>query len=62
MIYIFYNYVSNNLLNVLLLFSSLKQENPEFPYIDEVQKEVLEGKHIFIDSRKRSLFSIYLHF
>ena len=35
-----------------------KQENPEFPYIDEVPKEMLEGKHIFIDPRKRSLFSM----
>jgi hypothetical protein len=35
-----------------------KQENPEFPYIDEVSKEVLEGKHIFIDPGKRSLFSM----
>jgi hypothetical protein len=35
-----------------------KQENPEFPYIDEVPKEVLEGKHIFIDPGKRSLFSM----
>jgi len=34
------------------------QENPEFPYIDEVPKEVLEGKHIFIDPGKRSLFSM----
>ena len=35
-----------------------KQENPEFQYIDEVPKEVLEGKHIFIDPGKRSLFSM----
>jgi hypothetical protein len=35
-----------------------KQENPEFPYIDEVPKEVLEGKHIFIDPGKRALFSM----
>jgi hypothetical protein len=35
-----------------------KQENPEFPYIDEVPKELLEGKHIFIDPGKRSLFSM----
>jgi hypothetical protein len=35
-----------------------KQENHEFPYIDEVPKEVLDGKHIFIDPGKRSLFSI----
>ena len=35
-----------------------KQENPEFPYIDEVPKEMLEGKHIFIDPGKRSLFSM----
>ena len=34
------------------------QENPEFPYIDEVSKEVLEGKHIFIDPGKRTLFSM----
>jgi hypothetical protein len=34
------------------------QENPEFPYIDEVSKEVLEGKHIFIDPGKRSLFTM----
>jgi hypothetical protein len=35
-----------------------KQENPEFPYIDEVPKEVLDGKHIFIDPGKRTLFSM----
>ena len=35
-----------------------KQENPEFPYIDEVPKEMLEGKHIFIDPGKRTLFSM----
>ena len=35
-----------------------KKENPEFPYIDEVPKENLEGKHIFIDPGKRSLFSM----
>ena len=35
-----------------------KQENPEFPYIDEVSKEVLKGKHIFIDPGKRALFSM----
>jgi|688.fasta_scaffold85759_4 hypothetical protein len=35
-----------------------KRENPEFPYIDEVPKELLEGKHIFIDPGKRSLFSM----
>ena len=37
----------------------LKNEaNVEFPYIDEVPKELLEGKHIFIDPGKRSLFSM----
>ena len=30
----------------------------EFPYIDDVEKEDLEGKHIFIDSGKRSLFTM----
>ena len=35
-----------------------QQENPEFPYIDEISKEELEGKHIFIDPGKRSLFSM----
>jgi len=35
-----------------------KQEKPEFPYIDEVPKGELEGKHIFIDPGKRSLFSM----
>ena len=33
-------------------------ELPEFPYIDEVPKEMLEGKHIFVDPGKRSLFSM----
>ena len=37
---------------------SNKEENPEFPYIDEVSKELLEGKHIFCDPGKRSLFSM----
>ena len=36
----------------------LKKENPEFHYIDEVSKEVLEGKHIFIDPGKKNLFSM----
>jgi hypothetical protein len=35
-----------------------KQENPEFPYIDEIPKGELEGKHIFVDPGKRSLFSM----
>jgi hypothetical protein len=35
-----------------------KQENPEFLYIDEISKEELEGKHIFIDPGKRTLFSM----
>ena len=35
-----------------------KIENPEFPYIDEVPKEVLEGNHIFIDPGKKNLFSM----
>ena len=35
-----------------------KQEKPEFPYIDEVPKEFLEGKHIFIDPGKKTLFSM----
>uniref|UniRef100_A0A6C0KA64 Uncharacterized protein n=1 Tax=viral metagenome TaxID=1070528 RepID=A0A6C0KA64_9ZZZZ len=30
----------------------------EFPYIDEVDKEELEGRHIFIDPGKRSLFTM----
>jgi hypothetical protein len=30
----------------------------EFPYIDDVNKEVLKGKHIFIDPGKRSLFTM----
>jgi hypothetical protein len=33
-------------------------ELPEFPYIDEVPKKMLEGKHIFVDPGKRSLFSM----
>ena len=37
---------------------TLKKENPEFHYIDEVSKEVLEGKHIFIDPGKKNLFSM----
>ena len=37
---------------------SKNEETPEFPYIDEVPKELLEGKHIFIDPGKRSLFSM----
>lgn len=35
-----------------------KEETVEFPYIDEVPKELLEGKHIYIDPGKRSLFSM----
>ena len=35
-----------------------KKENPEFQYIDDVPKEQLKGKHIFIDPGKRSLFSM----
>ena len=40
------------------LKKSKKQDNPEFLYIDEVPKKELEGKHIFIDPGKRSLFSM----
>jgi hypothetical protein len=35
-----------------------KEDHPQFQYIDEVPKEVLEGKHVFIDPGKRSLFSM----
>jgi hypothetical protein len=35
-----------------------KEDHPEFQYIDEIPKEQLEGKHIFIDPGKRSLFSM----
>ena len=35
-----------------------KDENPEFFYIDEVPKENLNGKHIFIDPGKRCLLSM----
>jgi len=35
-----------------------KIENPEFPYIDEIPKTELEGKHIYVDPGKRSLFSM----
>ncbi len=37
---------------------SAKREQLEFPYIDEVDKEQLQGKHIFIDPGKRSLFTM----
>jgi hypothetical protein len=37
---------------------SKREENPEFPYIEEVPKDQLQGKHIFIDPGKRSLFSM----
>jgi len=36
----------------------MKKKNPEFPYIDEVPKEQLEGKHIYVDPGKRDLFSM----
>ena len=35
-----------------------KVENIEFPYIDEVDKNELEGHHIYIDPGKRDLLSI----
>ena len=35
-----------------------KVENIEFPYIDEVDKNELEGNHIYIDPGKRNLLSI----
>jgi len=35
-----------------------KLENIEFPYIDEVDKNELEGHHIYIDPGKRDLLSI----
>ena len=35
-----------------------KKEKMEFPYIDEVLKDELNGKHIFIDPGKRALFTI----
>lgn len=36
----------------------VKKEQLEFPYIDEVDNEQLQGKHIFIDPGKRSLFTM----
>jgi hypothetical protein len=36
----------------------IKDEIIDFPYIDEVAKEELEGKHIFIDPGKRTLFTM----
>jgi hypothetical protein len=30
----------------------------EFPYIDNVSKELLDGNHIFIDTGKRSLLTM----
>jgi NADH:ubiquinone oxidoreductase subunit len=35
-----------------------KEIQHEFPYIDEVSKELLDGKHIYIDPGKRSLLTI----
>jgi len=35
-----------------------KKENQEFLYIDEVQKEELQGKHIYIDPGKRNLMTM----
>jgi hypothetical protein len=35
-----------------------KKENPEFQYIDEIPKEQLQGKHIFIDPGKRDLLTM----
>jgi len=35
-----------------------KECNLEFPYIDDVPKDKLEGKHIFIDPGKRTLFTM----
>jgi hypothetical protein len=40
------------------LKKSKKEDHPEFQYIDDIPKEQLEGKHIFIDPGKRSLFSM----
>jgi hypothetical protein len=37
---------------------SSKEEVIDFPYIDEVDKIELEGKHIFIDPGKRTLFTM----
>jgi hypothetical protein len=37
---------------------SSKEEVIDFPYIDEVDKNELEGKHIFIDPGKRTLFTM----
>ena len=35
-----------------------KEKNVEFPYIDEVNKKDLKGRHIFIDPGKRSLLTM----
>ena len=35
-----------------------KKQNPEFQYIDEIPKEELQGKHIFIDPGKRDLLTM----
>jgi len=36
----------------------IRKEYTEFSYIDDVPKEQLDGKHIFIDPGKRSLFTM----
>ena len=35
-----------------------EEKTPEFEYIEDVNKEELKGKHIFIDPGKRSLFTM----
>jgi hypothetical protein len=37
---------------------TVKKEHLEFPYIDEIDNDQLQGKHIFIDPGKRSLFTM----
>jgi len=40
------------------VISSKEEEIIDFPYIDEVDKNELEGKHIFIDPGKKKLFTM----
>ena len=44
--------------NKSLTTNKIKADTPEFPYIDEVPKIELYGKHIFIDPGKRALLSM----
>ena len=52
------NDINNDITNDINNKSTITNRKSEFLYIDDVNKNELEGKHIFIDPGKRALFTM----